>query len=285
MHYRKLIQKLIDAMLPDWKDKFVDYKDLKKQLKRVYSGDSRCNKRMKLSTGDEIESVAVEKEVVDFVKLCQEQTDKLNDFVLEKQEWYIIKMEVLEGNLIAAKHSSAELKKVGRDLADLHGEIVLLLSYSELNYIGLVKILKKHDKLSGALVRVPFIQKVLNEPFYKTDVLNNLVKKCEMMLDQHFPMNKQSSSPSESRNGNEEGRSSESLTEPDESSSVRVPEELVDIENRENKYMTLTLSALTILAEIRNGSSTVNMFSLPPIQQSKDMEALWKKTSVVEVAK
>lgn len=284
MQFYKILKKLIDEMFPDWRDKFLSYKDLKKQLKRVYSRDGRCNKKMKLSTGDEIETMAEEKEVVEFVKLCQEQTDKLNDFVLEKQEWYIIKMEVLEGNLVAAKNSNEELMKIARDLVDLHGELVLLLNYSALNYTGLVKILKKHDKLSGALVRVPFIQKVLNEPFYKTDVLNNLVKKCEMMLDQLFSMNEKSSSTSESRNRKEdgEGRSSESSTGPDESSSARVPEELVDIENRENLYMKLTLSALTVLAEIRNGSSTVNMFSLPPMQQSKKLEEIWKKTCVVE---
>lgn len=278
MQFRKLLNKLIDEMMPDWRDKFLSYKDLKKQLKRVYSRDGRCNKRMKLSTGDDIEPAVDEKAVADFVKLCQEQTDKLNDFVLEKQEWYIIKLEVLEGNLIAAKDSSEELRKVARDLADLHGEIVLLLNYSALNYTGLVKILKKHDKLSGALLRVPFIQKVMNEPFYKTDVLNNLVKKCEMMLDQFLSTKQQSSSPSESGN-RKEGRSSEPN---EESSSVRVPEELVDIENRENTYMKQTLSALRVLSEIRNGSSTVNSFSLPPMQQNKEREEVWKKTYVVE---
>lgn len=95
MQFRKLLNKLIDEMMPDWRDKFLSYKDLKKQLKRVYSRDGRCNKRMKLSTGDDIEPAVDEKAVADFVKLCQEQTDKLNDFVLEKQEWYIIKLEVI----------------------------------------------------------------------------------------------------------------------------------------------------------------------------------------------
>ena len=45
-------------------------------------------------------------------------------------------MKVLEGNLIAAKDSDEELRKIGRTLADLHGEIVLLLNYSWLNYTG-----------------------------------------------------------------------------------------------------------------------------------------------------
>ncbi|PWA55609.1 SPX domain-containing protein [Artemisia annua] len=248
MQFRKVLQRLIDEMLPEWRDKFLSYKVLKKQLKRIYF--SNGNKRQKMSVSDE----SVAKEVDEFVSLCKDETHKFNDFVLEKQEWYIIRIKVLEDNLDAAKDSNDELLKVGRELVDLHGEIVLLLNYSALNYTGLVKILKKHDKLSGALIRVPFIQQVLNEPFYKTDVLNNLVKKCETMLDQLFSMNERQLSPCASPNRKEDG----SDPEPEDKSSLTVPEDLVDIKNMENTYMRLTLSALTVLKEIRSGSSTVN---------------------------
>nr|XP_043612198.1 SPX domain-containing protein 2-like [Erigeron canadensis] len=246
MHYRKQLKILIDDMLPEWRDKFLSYKDLKKQLSKIYPKEEGGNSKKRIK----IDPVTVEKEVDNFVKLCQQQIDKFNDFFLEKEEWYIIKIEVLEGNLVAAHNSNEELMK---ELADLHGEIVLLLNYSALNYTGLVKILKKHDKFSGALIRLPFIQKVVNEPFYKTDVLNSLVKKCLMMLDQLFSTNEQGSSPPTSPIREEEP-------------SLTVPTELVDIKNRENTYMKQTLSALTVLKGIRSGSSTVNMFSLPPMQ-------------------
>lgn len=256
MQFRKVLQKLIDDMLPEWRDKFLSYKDLKKQLKRIYF--SNGNKRQKMSVSDE----SVVKEVDEFVNLCKDETHKFNDFVLEKQEWYIIRIKVLEDNLDAAKDSNDDLLKLGRELVDLHGEIVLLVNYSALNYTGLVKILKKHDKLSGALIRVPFIQQVLNEPFYKTDVLNNLVKKCETMLDQLFSMNEDQPPPCASPNRKED-RSDPEL---EDKSSLTVPEDLVDIKDMENTYMRLSLSALTVLKEIRSGSSTVNVFSLPPMQ-------------------
>ncbi|KAI3677340.1 hypothetical protein L1987_86965 [Smallanthus sonchifolius] len=257
-------------MFPDWRDKFLCYKDLKKQLKRIYSRDGGSNKRMKLTD---------EKEIDTFVQLCHEQIAKFNNFVLDKQEWYIIIIKVLEGNLVAAKDSNQELMKVGRDLADLHGEIILLLNYIALNYIGLVKILKKHDKLSGALLRVPFIQKVINEPFYDTNTLNSLVKKCETMLVQLFSIDKQRvSSTSASTSVKEDELSNEHK----ENCFIKVPEELVDIKSMENTYLKRTLSALEILKEIRSGSSTVSMFSLPPIQQSMKMEEVWKKIPAVE---
>ncbi|KVH99829.1 SPX, N-terminal [Cynara cardunculus var. scolymus] len=293
MQFRKLLNKLIDETLPEWRDKFLCYKDLKKQLKRVYSRDGRGNKRIKLSNGDETDSIATEEEVANFVKLCQEQIDKFNDFVLEKQEWYLIKIEVLEGNLIATKDSNEELWKIGRTLADLHGEIVLPLYlfpklYSKLplkccNFAGLVKILKKHDRLSGALVRVPFIQKVMKEPFYEPDVLNNLAKKCDTMLEQLFSMNEPRTSAS-ATSKKEEGTIPESSSaEPKEKSSPTVPEELVDIKHMENDYMKLTLSALKVLQELRSGSSTASSFSLPVMQQSMERKEVWKESLAVEV--
>ncbi|KAI3743631.1 hypothetical protein L1987_61341 [Smallanthus sonchifolius] len=279
MQFWKILKKLIDDVLPDWRDEFLYYKDLKKQLKRIYSGDGGSNKRMKLISGDKVDSVADEKEIDTFVTLCQEQIDKFNNFVLDKQEWYIIIIEVLEGNLVAAKDSNQELMKVGRDLADLHGEIILVLNYIALNYIGLVKILKKHDKLSGALLRVPFIQKVLNEPFYDTNTLNGLVKKCETMLVRIFSIDKQRLSSTSTSTGEKEDELS---NEHKEDCFIKVPEELVDIKSMKNTYMKRTLLAIEILKEIRSRSSTVSMFSLPPIQQSRKMEEVWKKNPTVE---
>lgn len=64
---------------------------------------------------------------------------------------------------------------------------------------------------------------------------------------------------------------------------LRVPKELSEIENMESMYMKLTLSALRVLKEIRSGSSTVNMFSLPPLH-SKALEEDWKKVPILEQA-
>ena len=51
-----------------------------------------------------------------------------------------------------------------------------------------MKILKKYEKRTGALIRLPFIQKVLQQPFLTTEMLNKLLKQCEIMLDGLFPL-------------------------------------------------------------------------------------------------
>ncbi|XP_042445018.1 SPX domain-containing protein 2-like [Zingiber officinale] len=56
----------------------------------------------------------------------------------------------------------------------------------------LVKILKKYDKRTGALIRQPFIEKVLQQPFFTTDLLYKLVKECGYArppLPQQQPVN------------------------------------------------------------------------------------------------
>uniref|UniRef100_A0A5B6YY74 Putative SPX domain-containing protein 1 n=1 Tax=Davidia involucrata TaxID=16924 RepID=A0A5B6YY74_DAVIN len=296
MKFWKSLSNLIEETLPDWRDKFLSYKDLKKQLKLIYpkEGESgRANKRPRLcddpdsrddrtdSTGDctvagggESEEVMT-KEVIDFVRLLEEEIEKFNLFFVDNEEEYIIRLKVLQDRVAEARNSNEELMKVGREIVDFHGEMILLENYSALNYTGLVKILKKYDKRSGALIRLPFIQKVLQQPFYKTDVLNKLVKESETMLEQLFSMNERSA-PAEAAE-----RSDTKTAAENRERLLTVPEELAEIENMESSMHMKTVSALRVLKEIRSGSSTINMFSLPPLQSNELGEA-WKKIPVLE---
>ncbi|KAK6912563.1 SPX domain [Dillenia turbinata] len=275
MKFWKCLNTLIEKTLPDWRDKFLSYKDLKQQLKLIYPKDGeRENKRRKLDS----ESGEVPKEVNDFVKLLEGEIDKFNAFVFEKEEGYVISLKELQDRLAKLKDSTEELMKVGKEIADLHGEMVLLENYSALNYTGLVKILKKYEKRTGALLRLPFIQRVLQQPFFSMDLINKLVKECERMLEYLISINKptvlsQANDRNEACNSNGNVVDNEPL--------LKVPKELEDIENMENMYMKATLSALRILKQIRSESSTVSMFSLPPLQRTGS-EEVWKKVPVAE---
>jgi hypothetical protein len=133
-----------------------------------------------------------------------------------------------------------------------------------LPFAGLVKILKKYDKRTGALIRLPFIQKVLQQPFFTTDLLYKLVKQCEAMLEQLLPVSEASVS-SEDVKG--DSNDEEKLAKPSSSlvNGGGIPE-LDEIEYMESMYMKSTVAALRSLKEIRSKSSTVSMFSLPPLQ-------------------
>ncbi|XP_050220525.1 SPX domain-containing protein 1-like [Mercurialis annua] len=282
MKFWKSLSILIEDTLPDWRDKFLSYKDLKKQLKLIYpkDGDKPLNKRRRLDPdhGDgklDGEDEVVTKEVIDFIRVLEDEMEKFNSFIVEKEEDFVIKWKELQDGAKKAKDSNEELMRIGREIVDFHGEMVLLENYSALNYTGLVKILKKYDKLSGALVRLPFIEKVMQQPFYKTHVLNKLVKQCEVTLDQIFSKNELCTAHEATEEEEEVGGKEMPL---------KVPKELVEIENMESMYMKLTLSALRVLKEIRSGSSTVNMFSLPPLQSNNAAKEDWNTVPVLEQA-
>ncbi|CAG7881351.1 unnamed protein product [Brassica rapa] len=264
MKFGKSLSNQIEETLPEWQDKFLSYKELKKKLKLLEPRggvENRPNKRSRSDTDPT-------KEELDFIRLLEEELDKFNSFFVEKEEEYIIRLKELKDQVAKANNSNEEMINIKRDIVDFHGEMVLLMNYSALNYTGLAKILKKYDKRTGALIRLPFIQKVLQEPFFTTDLLNTFVKECEAMLDRLFPSNK-------NRNLDED-KSDPTTSETNGSDLLRLPKDLSEIEYMESLYMKSTVSALRVLKEIRSGSSTVSVFSLPPLQASGLEDDSWK---------
>ncbi|KAG8075367.1 hypothetical protein GUJ93_ZPchr0006g41705 [Zizania palustris] len=289
MKFGKSLSSQIVETLPEWRDKFLSYKDLKKRLKRIGGcggGEERQAKRARVAGDGDKEVAAMTPEEVDFMRLLQAELDKFNSFFVEKEEEYIIRQKELQDRVAraAGRESREELMRVRKEIVDLHGEMVLLENYSALNYTGLVKILKKYDKRTGALIRLPFIQKVLQQPFFTTDLLYKLVKECEAMLDQLLPSNELSAS-SEDRRG--DIMSEEKPSNPSSSlvNGGGIPE-LDEIEYMESMYMKSTVAALRSLTEIRSGSSTVSAFSLPPLHSnsSPEEQERWSKIPVIEQA-
>jgi len=92
MKFWKILNNQIEQTLPDWRDKFLSYKDLKKQLKLIVPKevDSSSSKRRRL---DDAEG-EVTKEVNDFLRLLEVEIEKFNGFFVEKEEEYVIKWKV-----------------------------------------------------------------------------------------------------------------------------------------------------------------------------------------------
>ncbi|CAN6169487.1 unnamed protein product [Urochloa humidicola] len=294
MKFGKSLSGQIVETLPEWHDKFLSYKDLKKRLKLIGagSGAERQPKRARREDSGEADAssaaaaAVMTPEEADFMRLLEAELDKFNSFFVEKEEEYIIRQKELQDRVAraAGQESKEELMRVRKEIVDFHGEMVLLENYSALNYTGLVKILKKYDKRTGALIRLPFIQKVLQQPFFTTDLLYKLVKQCETMLEQLMP----TVEPSVSREDDKGDSNDEEKPVKPTSSLVNgggIPE-LDEIEYMESMYMKSTVAALRSLKEIRGKSSTVSMFSLPPLQGNNAPEEpeRWNKIPVIEQA-
>ncbi|KAK1299383.1 SPX domain-containing protein 2 [Acorus calamus] len=277
MKFGKSLNSQIEETIPEWRDKFLSYKDLKKRLKLIAGGGERAIKRQRLE--EEPTAVEMTTEEPDFIRLLEAELEKVNAFFEWMEEEYVIRAEKLEKRVARVKERE-ELMRVMKELVDFHGEMVLLENYSALNYTGLVKILKKYEKRTGALIRQSFIEKVLQQPFFTTDVLHLLVNKCVSMLDSLLLLPSSSSSSSHDH-----------PHPPPPPPMGVVPEHMEEIEHMESLFLKRTISALKALRKIRSGSSTVSYFSLPPLSPTAEAAVVygglgesWTKVPVLQQA-
>ncbi|XVE74053.1 hypothetical protein DITRI_Ditri11bG0167900 [Diplodiscus trichospermus] len=239
MKFGKRLKQQIQETLPTWRDKFLSYKELKKLVRLISSAPP-------LSA----ESLEYGKAEAEFVYFLNNEIDKFNAFFMEQEEDFIIRHKELQqrikrvidgrvpnGNRSSEAEYKDEMAKIRKAIVDFHGEMVLLENYSNINYTGLAKILKKYDKRTGGLLRLPFIQKVLQQPFFTTDLVSKLVKECENTIDEVFPVV-------------EEERTKERT-------------EAITVAGK--GIFRNTVAALLTMQEIRRGSSTFDHFSLPPL--------------------
>lgn len=93
MKFWKILSNQIEQTLPDWRDKFLSYKDLKKQLKLINPKDPSSFKRRRLDEDGNADA-DVSKEVNDFLRLLEVEIEKFNAFFVEMEEEYVIKWKV-----------------------------------------------------------------------------------------------------------------------------------------------------------------------------------------------
>ncbi|KAI3700982.1 hypothetical protein L2E82_45623 [Cichorium intybus] len=226
MKFGKRLKQHVQETLPGWRDMYLNYKDLKKLVRLISS------------------SLEYGKSEAEFVYLLNNEIEKFNVFFMEQEEDFIIRHKELQQRIKRVNESEQssegeyeeEMAKIRKDMVDFHGEMVLLVNYSNINYTGMAKILKKYDKQTGGLLRLPFIQKVLEQPFFTTELISKLIKECETTMDVLFP-------------------------------TVVVTEEMNDamIMMAGEGIFRNTVAALVTMKEMRKGSSTQSHFSLPAL--------------------
>ncbi|KAG6489411.1 hypothetical protein ZIOFF_050680 [Zingiber officinale] len=235
MKLGKRLKRQIEETLPECKEKFLSYKDLKK-LVRLISAAQLPSK---------VEAEFIQLLDTEIVKSSMPSSSNRRRTSLlgngqEQQERIkrVIQTHGPGGSQPSDSEYAKVMSRIRKDVVNFHGEMVLLENYSNVNYTGLGKILKKYDKRTGRLLRLPFIEKVLKQPFFKTDLVSKLVKECENTLDLVFPIADQE--------------------QPEQGGKITLVA-------AEQSIFRSTIAALTTMQELRKGSSTYSYFSLPPL--------------------
>ncbi|CAL9074417.1 unnamed protein product [Musa textilis] len=196
MKFGKDFRRFLEQTLPEWRDKFLPYKPLKKLIKHLppppqAEGPPR-------PTGGAARPLAAALDAW-FAAVLNQQLKKFNDFFVDEEEYYVIWFQGLKeriekikerkhGALTSDRKFSEELLEIRKDFVTIHGKMVLLKNYSSLNFTGLVKILKKYDKRTGGLLSLPFTQHARHQPFFTTEPLTRLVHECEANIEVLFPL-------------------------------------------------------------------------------------------------
>ncbi|KAL6507350.1 SPX domain-containing protein 4 [Orobanche gracilis] len=273
MKFGKEFRIHLEETLPEWRDKYLSYKPLKKLLKNI-PAPAADNIRLD-GTFSEMQEW--------FVGILNEELEKFNDFYVDKEEDFIIRFQSLKERIERLKargntdgvftwetEFSREMMEIRKDFVDIHGEMVLLKNYSSLNFAGLIKILKKYDKRTGGLLSLPFTQLAVHQPFFTTELLTRLVHDCEANLELLFPLEAEvvESTPADHHNKHQQtGTASETK--------LALGEEATDI------YKS-TLAAIKAIQGLKKASSTYNPLSLSYLfgyQDSDSTGALTEENS------
>jgi SPX domain protein involved in polyphosphate accumulation len=123
-------------------------------------------------------SGALTEEETEFVQALSDTLNQLNDIYIEKEETSVIRVERLESELSTAT-TAEQLNELHKQFVDFHGEVLLLVHWSILAYTATVKILKKHHKRTGLLVKAPQLGNLLSQPFCSTEV--SVSASCHMV--------------------------------------------------------------------------------------------------------
>lgn len=172
---------------------WVSYKALKKRLKtfrRLPGEEGRAEHSVDKEAG---EVVATEER--EFVKKLDEDLAKLNDFFIEKEEESVIRLQLLTERLDAATFRE-EREDIRKAFVDFHGQLVLLMHWALLNYAAVAKILKKHDKVTGAGLKDPYLAAVLHQPFCSTGAISSLARAVENKVRELGPLGPEDASTS-----------------------------------------------------------------------------------------
>ncbi|CAL5401235.1 unnamed protein product [Camellia sinensis] len=243
MKFGKRLKQQVQETLLEWHDKFLSSKDLNV---RLISSD------LPMMNG----SLEFGKAEAEFMYLLNNEIEKFNSSFMEQEEDFIIRHKELQQRIekvteIWGPNGSQPLEmdykeqmgKIRKEIVNFHGEMVLLMNYNNIYSQWLAKILKKYDKRTSGLLCSPFIQNVLQQPFYTTDLISKLVKECESIIDAMFP-----------------------VVEEEEEEGIICGEREVITVSGEGVFRN-TVAALLTMQEIRRGSSTYGHFSLPPTCQ------------------
>ncbi|RMY40076.1 hypothetical protein D0865_12653, partial [Hortaea werneckii] len=174
-------QQLRSSLIKDWYYYYIDYEGLKKSLQPVPENPNASGARKKSSS-----QAWSEEDEQRFVNHLEEELDKVFTFQRVKSQEIIRRINASEKevNEVIARSQAAgqgderakanapteeEFSLLEEDLSDIIADVHDLAKFTQLNYTGFQKIIKKHDKQTNWHLKPVFAARLNARPFFKDD--------------------------------------------------------------------------------------------------------------------
>ncbi|XP_071692268.1 SPX domain-containing membrane protein At4g22990-like [Rutidosis leptorrhynchoides] len=147
-------KKLKDRQIEEWKGYYINYKLMKKKVKQY---------------ARQIEAGGLERRYVlkDFSRMLDNQIEKTVLFILEQQGLLASRLDGLgkQQDALQEEPDFAKISDLREAYRDVGRDLLKLLSFVEINAIGLRKILKKFDKRFGYRFTDYYVKTRANHPY------------------------------------------------------------------------------------------------------------------------
>lgn len=181
-------QQLKSSLIKDWYFYYISYQDLKDSLKTPFETDpTPQNPKPKRREW-------TEKDEQQFVSKLEEELDKVYTFQKVKSEEIIRRISASEKEVneviaradrLAAREARGEVSDesieddfmlLEEDLSDIIADVHDLAKFTQLNYTGFQKIIKKHDKQTRWVLKPVFAARLRKKPFFQANYDAFIVK-------------------------------------------------------------------------------------------------------------
>lgn len=179
-------QQLRSSLIKDWYYYYISYDELKKSLRSAFQHTPA------IQQGRHEDGSWTEDDEKRFVNRLEEELDKVFTFQKVKSQEIIRRINSTEKevNEVIQRTQSAEQDERAKanepsedeyllleeDLSDIIADVHDLAKFTQLNYTGFQKIIKKHDKQTHWHLKPVFAARLNARPFFKDDYDGTVVK-------------------------------------------------------------------------------------------------------------
>jgi len=180
------LYQVVSVSDPEWAPFWLNYKDLKRKIVRINKEIKKRKRSQSETVGELMKS---DSEIVFFREL-QGEVKKINEFFNAEEELYRIRKERTIQTFTMLEDSSYHLDdKMWTTLLvaclQFYKDVLFFENFAIMNYCGISKILKKHDKHTGFKTREAFMSNVVNKQnFSDHRTIDQMLRETEQIFNE-----------------------------------------------------------------------------------------------------